>query len=123
MRAELLRFVLAGLLNTALGYAVFLALHWGLGLDARAANAIGFGAGLLQSLLLNRWYVFHGARLDGGAVLRFGLAFVVAYGLNFGVLSALLAHGIAGALAQVPAMVTYTLSFYAINRRWVWRRT
>jgi len=120
-RAEFLRFVLAGLLNTALGYAVFLGLHWGLGLDARPANAAAFAAALAQSLLLNRWYVFRGARMSGIAVLRFSLAFGLAYGLNFLLLSVLLAQGVPGALAQVPAMVAYTVTFYLINRLWVWR--
>lgn len=121
MGAEFLRYLVAGLLNTVLGYGVFLGLHWGLGLDARPANALALAAGLMQSLLLNRWFVFRGARLRPVAMLRFSLGFCVAYGLNFVVLSLLLQQGVAGALAQLAAMASYTLCFYALNRVWVWK--
>lgn len=121
MGAEFLRYLVAGLLNTGLGYGVFLGLHWGLGLDARPANALALTAGLMQSLLLNRWFVFRRARLSPAAVLRFSLGFGVAYGLNFLVLSVLLRQGLSGALAQLPAMASYTLCFYALNRSWVWK--
>lgn len=121
-RAELLRYGVAGVLNTAMGYGVFLALHWGLGVDPRLANGLSFGAGLLQSLLLNRWFVFEGARLGGAEVQRFALGFGVAYALNLLVLSALLALGMAAAWAQLFAMATYTVAFYLFNRNWVWKR-
>jgi len=120
-RAEFLRYLVAGLLNTALGYAVFLALHLGLGLDARPANAMAFAVALLQSLLLNRWFVFRGARLGLGAAWRFGVGFALAYGLNFLVLHLLLRQGMPAALAQLVAMAAYTVSFYGLNRVWVWR--
>lgn len=121
-RAELLRYGMAGVLNTALGYGLFLVLHWGLGVDPHLANALGFGGGLLQSLLLNRWFVFKGARLGGLEVQRFAIGFGVAYGLNLLTLSALLALGMAVPWGQFLAMATYTVAFYLINRVWVWKR-
>ncbi|MBH9578842.1 GtrA family protein [Inhella proteolytica] len=121
-RGEFLRFLLAGLANTALGYAVFLVLHQGLGLQAGWANAWSYGAGLLQALLLNRWFVFQQARLSAPAVLRFALGFGLCFGLNQAVLHALLGLGRPAALAQLAAMASYTLSFFVLNRAWVWKR-
>lgn len=121
-RSEFLRFVLAGLANTALGYAVFMALHQGLGVAPGWANAWSYAAGLLQALLLNRWFVFQQARLSAAAVLRFGVGFGLCFGLNQAVLHALLGLGWPAALAQLVAMASYTLSFFVLNRAWVWKR-
>jgi putative flippase GtrA len=120
--AEFARFVLAGLANTALGYGVFLLLWGWLSAAPGTANAVSYALGLLQSLLLNRWFVFRGARLSAGAVLRFALGFALAYALNLGTLHALIGLGLHPALAQIGAMAVYTLAFYAVNRLWVWRR-
>jgi len=118
---EFLRFVLAGLANTALGYAVFLALHQGLDVRPGWANAWSYAAGLLQALLLNRWFVFSRARLSATAVWRFAAAFALCFALNQAVLHALLGLAWSAALAQLAAMASYTLSFFMLNRAWVWK--
>lgn len=118
---ELLRYLVAGVANTAVGYGVFLLLHGVAGLAPHAANAGSYAVGLLVALLLNRYFVFHGAKVTPAAVWRFALGFVVAYALNLAVLSLGLGLGAPAWLAQIFAMVVYTLCFYAINRMWVWR--
>lgn len=118
---ELLRYLAAGLANTAVGYGVFLFLHAVAGVAPHAANAASYGVGLLAALVLNRYFVFRGARITSMAVSRFAAGFGFAYALNWLVLSVGLSLGLPPWLAQIVAMVAYTLSFYAINRMWVWR--
>ena len=118
---EFVRFLLAGLANTALGYVVFLGLHHGLGVQPGWANAWSYAAGLLQALLLNRWFVFTQAQLSAASVLRFFAGFALCFALNQAVLHALLGLSWPAALAQLFAMASYTLSFFALNRSWIWK--
>lgn len=122
LSAEFARYLLAGLVNTAVGYGVFLVLLWGAGVEARIANFFSFAVGLLVALLLNRFFVFEGARVSGAAVLRFAAGFGLSYSLNLATLSMLLDRAMPAALAQLVAMAVYTVSFYLINRVWVWRK-
>lgn len=118
---EMLRYLVAGLANTAVGYGVFLFLNAVVGVAPHASNAASYAVGLLVALLLNRYFVFQGARITPTAVWRFALGFGAAYTLNLLALSVGLALGLPPWLAQIFAMVTYTVSFYLINRAWVWR--
>lgn len=121
MGAEFARYLVAGVVNTAVGYAAFLAFFWGIGLGARLANALSYAVGLMVALLLNRLYVFKGATFSAGAVLRFGVGFGLAYALNLATLNGLLAAGWRAEIAQIGAMAVYTVGFYGVNRWWVWR--
>lgn len=52
----LVRFVLTGLLNTAVGLGIIFALKWFLGWGDTAANLMGYGIGLMVSYVVNsRW--------------------------------------------------------------------
>jgi putative flippase GtrA len=50
------RFLVAGAINTSLGYALFLLLN--LGLDYRIAYSLSFAFGIVLSFVLNSLYVF-----------------------------------------------------------------
>ena len=50
----MLRFALVGCANTLFGFAVIMAVGWLLQLGDVAANAIGYGCGLVLSFVLNR---------------------------------------------------------------------
>jgi putative flippase GtrA len=91
---ELLRYLAAGLANTAVGYGVFLFLHAVAGVAPHAANAASYGVGLLAALVLNRYFVFRGARITSMAVSRFAAGFGFAYALNWLVLSVGLSLGL-----------------------------
>ena len=53
-----MRFALVGALNTALDFAVFAALFYGLGWPLLLANSLGYVAGLANSYCLNRRWTF-----------------------------------------------------------------
>ncbi len=122
MLARLFRFGLTGLANSAVGWAVIFGGLWA-GLSDFAANAAGFGVGLVLSFTLNRRFVF-GVTGSVGAreVGRFLAAFAIAYAANLAVLFA--ARGVLGAgsaLAQLPAIAAYTVVFFALSQFFVFR--
>lgn len=122
MLLRLFRFGLAGLANSAVGWAVIFAGVWA-GLSDFAANAAGFGVGLVLSFTLNRRFTFGvtGA-VKGREVARFLAAFAVAYGANLAVLVAarsMLGEG--NALAQLPAIAAYVVIFFLLSQFFVFR--
>jgi putative flippase GtrA len=122
MVSRLLRFLLTGLANSAVGWAVIFAALWA-GMSGLAANATGFGVGLVLSFTLNRRFVFgiKGA-VQGREVAKFLAAFAVAYGANVAVLSA--AQSVLGddsPLAQLPAIAAYVLIFFVLSQLFVFK--
>lgn len=117
MLARVLRFGLAGLANSAVGWAVIFGGLWA-GMSGLAANAAGFAVGLALSFTLNRRFVFGvtGA-VRGREIAKFLAAFAVAYGANLAVLFA--AQGMLGkdsALAQLPAIAAYVVIFFLLSQ-------
>jgi putative flippase GtrA len=122
MLARLLRFGLTGLANSAVGWAVIFGGLWA-GMSGLAANAAGYGVGLVLSFTLNRRFVFGvTGKVRAPEVLRFLAAFAFAYGVNVAVLFA--AQGALGAdnpLAQLPAIAAYVVIFFLLSQFVVFR--
>lgn len=119
------RFGLAGLVNTAVGFAVIMALDPVLGLPPALANAAGYAVGLTVGFVLNRRLVFRSDASVAGSGIRFVLAAAAAFALNQGVLYV---GGLvlgAGRLphigAQVAAMLSYSALLFVLCRSWVFR--
>jgi putative flippase GtrA len=116
---SMLRFALVGCANTLFGFAVILMVGWLLQLGDVAANAVGYGCGLLLSFVLNRQYTFRYEGRTAGALVRYLLAFAVSYGVNVGVLVIFTAMlGQSSVLSQAAAVCSYAIAFYALSR-WV----
>jgi putative flippase GtrA len=119
LNGSMLRFGLVGCANTLFGFAVIMAAAWLLQLGDVAANAIGYGCGLLLSFVLNCRYTFRYGGRTAGALVRYLLAFAVSYGVNLGVLVIFTAVlGQSSVLSQALAVCSYTIAFYALSR-WV----
>jgi putative flippase GtrA len=116
---SMLRFALVGCANTLLGFAAILLAGWLLQLGDLAANAVGYGCGLLLSFALNRQYTFRYEGRTAGALIRYLLAFAVSYGVNVGVLVFFTTVlGQSSVLSQAAAVGSYAITFYALSR-WV----
>src|SRR5690606_3138432 len=88
LRTNPARAALAGVANSVFGFAI-IALALRLGANAYFANACGYVAGWCLSFMLYRHFVF--ASVKGGIrgeALRFVLAIMVSYAVNFAVLTA-----------------------------------
>ncbi len=118
---EILRYATAGIINTLVGYGVFLlALRW-IGLGPELSNAIGYGVGLCVAFTLNCLFVFKNTQLSLGAGIRFAIGFVFAFALNQAMLFYMMSvFKVIPEIAQIFAMATYTLIFYLINKYLVW---
>lgn len=117
---QLLRYFIAGALNTLLAYSIY-ALAIFIGFHYSAAVFLGGVVPIYTSYQSQRRYVFLSEASN--RLPRFMAAFVVVYFVNVGILKALLASGLAGgeylsgALAMVPSVM---LSFF-LNRHLVFR--
>lgn len=120
----LLRFVLVGLSNTAVGLGTtWLALrHFGLG-DA-AANAVGYGAGFLWGFSWHRTWTFrHRGAIDTG-LRRYAVVCCGSYLANLTMVlqvSRLLGEG--NLVTQFCGMATYTMLAYTGARLYAFRST
>lgn len=112
----LVRYAGAGMVCTALGFAVIF-LTGRLGFAPYAANAAGYGCGLLIGFVFNRKVVFRSRDCVHRQLALYLGAFAVAYGLNLLVLYLLLAlHGMPVMAAQAGAAVVYTAAMYLLSR-------
>jgi len=133
-----LKYNLIGLLNTLLTVVVVWVLHQWLGMGVVLANFLGYVAGGLNSYLWNRCWNFRSDNKRGPEMLRFGVIFALAYGLNLGVLlgtghllampwaQPLLAfcHPYAkpGFLAHLVANAVYVVASFGMYKNWVFKR-
>lgn len=117
------RFGLAGVVNTAVGFAVIASLDIGLHLAPALANAAGYLVGVGVSFVLNRRFVFRSEAAWRRTAPRYLAVVAAAFVLNQLVLRVANAGLGAGALqhlvAQLAGMATYTLTVFAACRWWV----
>lgn len=136
---ELLRFLrycIVGAINTAITLGVIYLCHSILGWGEYLSNVIGYIAGLINSFLWNRAWVFRaqGSRLR--QALRFALGFALCYGLQLAVVYALCHTALSAielhlpyitltgyAIATLIGNITYTLLNYLYNKYITFRPT
>ena len=123
-------FLFVGLANTAIGVAV---IAGGIlaGVPSLLANAAGFVVGLCVSFLLNSRFTFGVRSGNRWMVLRYLVAFLVAYACNLATvvfLDKLFPGRVV--LTHVAGIVPYTIVFFLLaevfvfgNSRIPWRRT
>ncbi len=121
--ASALRYGLAGVLNTLVGFSVIIALDVGLGLDAHLANAAGYAVGVCVSFALSKLFVFRARQTRPRAPLRYITAVAIAFAVNQGVLTLarlLTPHGaVFDIAAQGAAVVSYTGTLFLLSHFWV----
>lgn len=115
--ALLARFVVSGLINTAVGTGIImLCLHFGM--TDYPANACGYGVGFVVSYFLQRKFTFAvKERASWNEVCRFALAVSVSYGVNLLILALGRHAGYAGQpLLHLAGMVCYSVTFFLMSR-------
>ena len=116
------RYLLVGLLNTGLGYAIIFGCMYGLGLSPVLSNALGYGLGMSISYFLNRSFTFRAKHTDGTTVAKFVAVNGGAYLANLGMLLFLIGTlGVHEGLAQVLAGGVYVVTSFLINKHYVFR--
>lgn len=119
---QLIKYLVSGGVNTLVGYGIFLALLTYLGWSPELANAAGYGVALVVAYMLNKIFVFKGSAPARKAVPKFLVAFALAFSANQLVLTGLVrVLDFRPELAQVIAMVVYTVAFYLLNKNYVFK--
>lgn len=119
---QALRYGVVGVGNTAVGYALILALH-AAGFSALFANAVGFGTGLVMSYLANRAWTFGRSGLGARDVPAYAGIVGAAFLLNYVTLLALLHLGLPFPAAQAVGMVLYSTTMFLGLRHVVFAAT
>lgn len=120
---QLIKFLLVGVFNTALGYAVIFSCMYLLALSAVLSNVIGYSAGLIFSYTLNRTVTFKNISKSKTDIFRFLLVFLVAYFVNLFVLLFLIrVTGFNEGVAQVLAGLVYVMVSFLLNKYYVFRQ-
>lgn len=118
-----LRYGVAGIFNTLVGFSIILALDLGLRLDPHLANAIGYAVGICVSFVLSKVFVFKARRTTRSAPLRYIVAVAIAFALNQGVLTlaklVLPTGKLWSVAAQGSAAVSYTAALFLLSHFWV----
>ena len=119
---QLGRFLSVGMLNLVGGLLVIYACKWLFHAGDVAANAIGYGAGLISSFALNsRWtFSYSGPQLP--ALIKFLLVALVAYGMNLLTVLILIQQlELNSYLAQALGIPPYTLTTFLASKFIVFR--
>lgn len=121
IHARIAAFSLVGVANTVVGVCIILVARV-LGANAILANILGYGAGLTVSFTLNSRITFQKRSVNRYTIVRFLVAFAVAFLLNIAVVAAVAdvmkQHGYLASLAGVPL---FTIAFYLLCEYWVFR--
>jgi putative flippase GtrA len=116
------RFLLVGVANTALGYAVIFGCMYVGGFSPELSNIAGYAVGFLVSYFLNRHFTFRSAQRRSTEFVRFGIVFLVAYTANLSALILLVRTlEIHAGLSQLIAGVIYIGTAYMLNKHYVFR--
>lgn len=122
--AQFSKFVLVGILNTAISLAAFYLLYNLFAVDYTISNLISYIVGVINSFFWNKLLVFRrGTHRMIRESLAFLLVFAVSYGIQFLLLHALVERlNIDPNWAQLPAMAAYTIVNYLLNRYFTFKK-
>lgn len=115
---RLVRFLLVGLLNTAVGYGLFALFTWS-GFNYPIAIALATAGGVLFNFQSIGRLVFDGAHWS--KLGRFIAAYAVIYAANVGGIKLLLGTGINVYLANAVLIVPLALFSYFLQRTFVFK--
>lgn len=120
-RHSFLRYILVGVLNTAVGFGVIFALLF-LGVLPELANLAGYALGVIVSFALNKRFTFQSSGRFSGEFARFLAAMGVAYAANLA--SFMLCYRVFGLDKYLSTLVgggVYTIVGYLLSRFFAFR--
>jgi putative flippase GtrA len=119
---QLRRFILVGVVNTALGLAIIFSLIYFLGLGALMANLLGYGVGFLLAFVVNKRWTFESKLSTKAAMFRYFVCTGFAFGLNLIVVMLLdLVTDLGPYLVQLGGIAIYSTTMFLLCRTIVFR--
>lgn len=114
------KFVLVGGGKTICGYVLYLTLLW-IGLHYNVALLGDYVVGVAVGYVLSRTWTFSNQGQPKAAVLKYLVAFVLVFLLNWAALNLVVGAGMDPASGQIPCLVLATVASYLLQRYWVFR--
>jgi len=119
---QLAKFSVVGAVGYAINLGVYTALLKGAGFHYALAATCSFAVAVTNNYTWNRLWTFHAERGHvGWQGLRFLVVALVAYGVNLGLLTGLIAFGLDKVLSQAIAVVLVTPLNFIGNKLWSFR--
>lgn len=123
MNSQFSRFVVVGIFNTLLGYAIIFGAMYLLRMSPVASNVSGYSIGLLSSFILNRTFTFRSIGKRSAELARFLAVFAIAVGANLATLYVLVnLFFFHAGFSQVLAGIVYVIISYIMNKNIVFRQ-
>jgi len=114
------KYALSGIANTVVGYISFLIFHYFFFMNVFFANAASYVTSLAFGFVLNHYFVFKYGEYVHSKLFRFVLAFMIAFVCNQMALWVTYSlFGLIASVSQIIAMICYSVTFYLLNRFYV----
>lgn len=118
-----MRFVLVGVINSGIGYALIFFFMLVVGLSPFLSNFLGYGLGLCISFAMHKWFSFRSAGSTISEFSRYLPVFGICYLLNLGTLFTCINWlEISDIWAQLIAGAVYVGSSFLLNKWLVFNR-
>ncbi|MEG1586734.1 MAG: GtrA family protein [Bacteroidales bacterium] len=122
MKIQFLKFIGVGVLNTLISLLVIYLLMK-FGVDYKLANLSGYIAGVINSFIWNKTWVFGSKNGVLREMFWFGISFAICYGLQYLLLLMMVEKWAWNTyFAQLVAMATYTVANFILNRLVTFRK-
>jgi putative flippase GtrA len=119
---QLIRFLLVGFVNTAVGFCFIIAAMEILKLDCRLANAAGYAVGCLTNFFLNRTWTFRFSGAWWSSAARWLVVVGICYCLNLiTVIFMREVLHVEALFAQVGGVLVYTAASFARGKLFAFR--
>ena len=111
-------FVAAGGTATIINFALFAALYWA-GMNYLLASALGYVSGIAVSYTINKVLVFRDSTTPAHQFLRYTAIYLVALGVQLGLLELGVRLGLDPLIANAIALVIVVMLNFFVIRRYV----
>ena len=120
---QLFKFLIVGVLNTAIQYVVFVFLYSIAGINYLVASTAGYCLGMVNSYLLNRRWTFASGNVQIlGEAIRFTAVNLAALGTNAGLLFLLVSiQNMQPQIAQLWAIAGSVIVNFVLNKFWTFK--
>ena len=117
----LVKYLLVGVLNTIISASLIFFLMWQK-FSPEFSNIIGYAVGICFSFMMNKFFTFQTQKKSFTEFAKFIISMLIAWSLNFVTLKFCLKFGINAYIAQIIAIIIYTITGYLLSKIWVFKK-
>ncbi|WP_456058207.1 GtrA family protein [Campylobacter hominis] len=117
---KLIKYLLVGVLNTIICFGIIFRLMF-TGISPEISNLSGYSIGIVISYILNKIFTFQSKTKSKIEFIKFILAMLMAYILNFITLKICLSLSINPYISQIFTGGIYTISGFLLSKFWVFK--